>query len=142
MTDAPIDDALNEKFSEYYEQTLPEAEMRAMTRRLEAEPELAAAYEEFVSTMRALSGLHKMSRPQDFERQVEETIHRRSAGRFFGRRAFGDRVPYELLAVVALALALGAYVLLRQSDTGSLKLPASDPTPQIHEDAKRVVPRP
>jgi len=135
-------DALADEFSDYYEGTLPQERRTELERRMAEDPELAAAYEEFVGTMRVLSGLHKMSRPQDFEQQVEDTIHRRSAGRFFGRRAFGDRIPFELLAVIALAIALALYVLLRRSDTGSLQLPAGDPAPEIHEDAKRVVPRP
>ena len=54
-------------------------------------------------------GLHRMAAPQDFGSRVEETIHRRSAGRFFGRRFLGGRLPVEPLAIAAL-LAVAALV--------------------------------
>ena len=60
--------------------------------------------------------------PETFTKDVTETIHKRSAGRFFGRRTFGDRVPFEALLVIAvLGLAVIGY-LLWSSQTGSLKV--------------------
>jgi hypothetical protein len=54
--------------------------------------------------------------------KVEKKINQRSAGRFFGRRTFGDRVPFEALLVIAvLGLIVIAY-LLWSSQTGSLKV--------------------
>jgi anti-sigma factor RsiW len=97
---------------------------------------------ELEEAIRALSGLHKMSAPQDFDNKVAKTIERRSAGRFFGRKAFGDRIPFELLAVVALVLALAVFALLRTSATGTLDRKRGTPAPEIHEDAREVVPKP
>lgn len=94
--------------------------------------------------IRALSGLHKMSAPQDFAEGVTRTIEERSAGRFFGRRAFGDRIPYELLAVLALALGLGVYLLMRYSDTGSAEVPvdqAGEIQP-ISPETREAIPKP
>jgi hypothetical protein len=69
----------------------------------------------------ALSGLQKAHAPATFAQDVTATIHKRSAGRFFGRRTFGDRVPFGALLVVALVgLAVIAWVLSRSS-TGSLR---------------------
>jgi anti-sigma factor RsiW len=105
--------AFEQDFSDYYDKAL------APPRAAEVEAHLAGCdrckeeYERFLDTMRSISGLHKMAAPQHFEKQVEETIHRRSAGRFFGRRAFGDRVPFELLAVLGLALGVAVWVLVR-----------------------------
>ena len=77
------------------------------------------------------------------EAQLEQTIHRRSAGRFFGRKAFGDRVPFELIAVVALAAMLGLYFLMRSSDTGSAKLdPNRDDVQEISPETKEAIPKP
>jgi hypothetical protein len=64
----------------------------------------------------ALSGLQKARAPESFAQDVTATIHKRSAGAFFGRRTFGDRVPFGALLVVALiAIAMIGFVLWRGS---------------------------
>lgn len=64
----------------------------------------------------------KAPAPEDFTNNVEKTIHKRSAGRFFARKMFGDRVPFSALLVIAvLGLAVIGYVLWT-SQTGSLKV--------------------
>jgi anti-sigma factor RsiW len=137
-------EAFEAQFSDYLEDSLPEAERQKIAAHLEECEGCAAAYEEFKQAMSALSGLHRMSAPENFESRVEETIGRRSGGRFFGRKAFGDRVPFELLGLVALAIVALIYVfLLRASDTGSLRpLEGGADAPEIHERAQDVVPRP
>ena len=90
-----------------------------------------------------LATLGKLTAPQGFGARVEETIRRRSGGRFFGRKAFGDRVPFELLAVIALAIALAIYLVLRTSVFGTLRhLDSGDPKPQIRDETREAVPRP
>jgi hypothetical protein len=91
---------------------------------------------------RQLSGLHRMSAPQKFEADVEETIHRRSGGRFFGRKAFGDRVPFVLIGMVVIALGLVVFSLLRCSDTGSLRYDRRQDAPNIHPEARDQMPTP
>ena len=59
---------------------------------------------------------------EDFNDKIENKIHTRSAGRFFARKTFGDRVPFSALLVIAvLGLAVIGYVLW-SSQTGSLKM--------------------
>jgi hypothetical protein len=89
-----------------------------------------------------LSGLNRMPAPPDFTKGLEKTIERRSAGRFFGRKAFGDRVPFEWLAVVALVLGLVIFGLIRYSSTGSLKVDQDPGAPTMHPEARDVVPTP
>lgn len=130
------------QFSELFERSLPaeqRAEVEAHLARCEA---CRSAYQELRETVGALSGLHKMSAPQNFEREVAETIRRRSAGRFFGRKAFGDRVPFELLAILVLVLGLVVFFLIRSSQTGSLRYEEPAEEPQIDPDAWGAVPRP
>ena len=111
------------RLSEYFEGALGEAEDEEVAAHLEACAVCKAAYQELEQTVGALAGLHRMAAPQAFERSVAETIHRRSAGRFFGRRAFGDRIPFELLALAALILGLAVFAMLRTSETGTLSSP-------------------
>jgi len=138
------DEVLEAAFSDYCDGAMSPDERRAFEERLAAEPALREQLEVFRETRAALSGLHRMSAPQHFERGIEDTIHRRSAGRFFGRRAFGERVPFELLAVLALALMLGVYLLIRLSDTGSAKPPfeGDRAAPQVAPEAQEVIPKP
>lgn len=90
----------------------------------------------------AVSRLHRMSAPQTFATGVEDSIRRRSAGRFFGRKAFGDRVPFEVLAIIVLAIGLALFFLIRSSRTGSLRYEETPATPKISPGAKDVVPQP
>ncbi len=52
--------------------------------------------------------------PADFGQRVEETIARRSDGRFFGKRSFSERLPLVTIAVLALILALAILFLVAE----------------------------
>lgn len=114
MTQAEVDHgAFEADFSDLYEKTLPAKRAAEVKAHLESCDRCKSEYAKFESAMESVSGLHRMSAPQDFKKQVETVIHRRSAGRFFGRRAFGDRVPFELLAILALATVAGLLLFAR-----------------------------
>jgi hypothetical protein len=90
----------------------------------------------------ALSGLQKARAPASFDQDVTATIHKRSAGRFFARRTFGDRVPFGALLVVALiGLAVIAWVLSR-SPTGSLRTDSDHDHEGSAGSARELVPHP
>lgn len=108
-----LHNAFEADFSDLYEKSLPDARAREMEAHLAGCARCRAEYERFQSTMGALSGLNRVAAPPDFDDQVAATIHRRSAGRFFGRRAFGDRIPFEIIALVALVAVVVAYWLIR-----------------------------
>lgn len=126
-------------FSDFYEGDLPDGQQAALARLIESDERYKKAYTDFEKTMEALSGMHKMSAPMNFDKRVEDTIHRRSDGRFFGRRAFGDRIPYEVLAICVLILAAAVYWMGRSSGTGGHKI-NDDEVPEMHEGAREVVP--
>lgn len=104
--------AVEADFSDHYENSLSAERTRAVEAHLATCERCRGEYDRFRNALGALSGLLRVPAPPHFEDQVAETIHRRSAGRFFGRRAFGDRVPFELVAVVALIGMAAAYWLL------------------------------
>lgn len=91
---------------------------------------------------KTVSQLVKVGLSPSFTHDVEETIRQRSGGRFFGRKAFGERVPYEILALVILAIGLIAFLVLRSSTTGSLRYEQNQNPPQMAPGAKDVVPQP
>jgi hypothetical protein len=62
-----------------------------------------------------------------FVEEVTGTIHKRSAGRFFGRRTLGDRVPFGILIIVAVLVLAGIGIAMHYSSTGSLKVDVDVP---------------
>jgi anti-sigma factor RsiW len=137
-----VHDDIEALLSDYVEGGLTAAEHSRVEAHLAGCAACRAAHQELRETIDALSGLHKQPAPPELTAGVTETIHRRSGGRFFGRRAFGDRVPFELLAILALLVAIGLYLVLRSSDTGSLRYQGEPDTPKIAPGAREAVPLP
>jgi anti-sigma factor RsiW len=130
---------LEAMLSDYVEGTLSLAERQELEKHLAADPALREQLEETREAQKALRGLNKTPAPDDLGRTVEDIIHRRSAGRFFGRRAFGDRIPFAYILVVALiAFAILAYILW-SSSTGSLRPERETPSRPAPPE---IVPKP
>jgi hypothetical protein len=125
------DDELDAKLFDYHEGNLSPAERAEVERLLAARgepieppPTQDEKYQSGLLTLRAA----RAPAPPSFAADVTETIHKRSAGRFFGRRTFGDRVPFGVVLVVGLLIALAIAAVLWSSSTGSLKV-RRDPGP-------------
>jgi anti-sigma factor RsiW len=132
---------LEAMLSDYVEGTLSLEERRELEARLAEDPALRQQLEETREAQQALRGLNKTPAPDDLGKAVEDIIHRRSAGRFFGRRAFGDRVPFGVLLIVALILFAVLGYLLWSSSTGSLRVEPDDKPPPP-PGAREIAPRP
>ena len=91
---------------------------------------------------KTVSQLVRVGLSPTFKHDVEETIRQRSGGRFFGRKAFGERIPYELLALIILAIGFIAFLVIRSSTTGSLRYEQNQDPPKMAPGAKDVVPQP
>lgn len=117
-----IDDAIIAKVSDYLDGSLAGAERDEVAKKIASDPAYKQAHDDVVENRKFMSGLQKARAPETFTQDVTETIHKRSRGRFFGRRTLGDRVPFNVLLIVAmLALAAVGY-LMWSSQTGSLKV--------------------
>ena len=122
-----IDDAILAQVSDYLDGALGTAERAEVERKIADDAVWKRAHGELSETRKFLSGMQKAHAPSNFADGVARTIHKRSAGRFFGRRTLGDRVPFGALVIVALlGLAVIGYVLW-SSSTGSLKLDRAAP---------------
>ncbi|MDB4958338.1 MAG: putative transrane anti-sigma factor [Myxococcales bacterium] len=118
---AEIDEAIIAKVSDYLDGLLAGAERDEVANKIADEAQWKRAHEEMLETRKFLSGMRKARAPESFAQDVTATIHKRSAGRFFARRTFGDRVPFGALMIVAvLGLAVLGYFMW-SSQTGSLK---------------------
>ncbi len=137
MTDAAtepalddIDDAIIVTLSDYLDGALTGDAKQDVEHKIASDPAWKAAHTQMMETRQALSGLQKARAPVTFVEDVTATIHKRSAGRFFGRRTFGDRVPFTALLVIAiLGLAVIGFIMY-SSPTGSLKVdkPTNQPS--------------
>jgi anti-sigma factor RsiW len=118
---AEPDDEMIVLLSDYVDGTLAPDKRAEVDKKIASDEAWKVAHAEIVETRNALSGLQKARAPVNFTEDVTGTIHKRSAGRFFAKRTFGDRVPFGAILIVALiAMAIIAYILWT-SPTGSLK---------------------
>ena len=119
---AEIDEAILGAVSDYLDGALTGAERAEVASKIAADATWKRAHAELTETRKFLSGLQKAHAPPRFTEGVAQTIHQRSAGRFFARKALGDRVPFGALLGVALAGLLVIAYVLWSSSTGSLKV--------------------
>jgi anti-sigma factor RsiW len=117
-----IDDAIAARVSDYLDGALTGAERAEVADKIASDAAWKRAHDELTETRSYLSGLRKAHAPPSFAEQVTETIHQRSAGRFFARKTLGDRVPFGALLLFALAGLLVIAYVLWSSTTGSLKV--------------------
>ena len=138
----PIADDIIAAVSDYLDGALPPDRRAEVAGKVASDPEWKRAHDEISATREALSGLQKARAPERFDQEVTGTINRRSAGRFFGRRTLGDRVPFGVLLVIALVLLLGIAYVMRSSMTGSLKpAPKEDPS-AVPRGSQSLIPKP
>jgi len=139
--DSDVDDEIIIALSDYFDGALSPDKKRQVEAKIAADPAWKAVHDEMLGTQSAsaLSGLQKARAPEKFDEVVTETIHKRSAGRFFARKTFGDRVPFGLLLVIALIVIGTIAYVLWSSSTGSLKV-HSDPAPQ--KPTPQIIERP
>jgi anti-sigma factor RsiW len=134
-TDASTDDGMPDDeviamLSDYLDGALPLEKRREVEQKLKDDPVWKSTHEEMRETRDALSGLMKARAPEKFDQDVTETIHKRSAGRFFAKRTFGDRIPLGVVLVIGVIAIVIIAVVLRSSSTGSLKRDRHAPEPQ------------
>jgi len=128
------EDVIIVEVSDYLDGALKSPEKDAVAAKIATDPEYKRVHDEMVETRKALSGMQKARAPATFASDVTSTIHKRSAGRFFARRTFGDRVPFSALLVVAVIGLIVIGFLMWSSETGSLRrtsdhAPIKDPVP-------------
>jgi len=126
---ADIEDEIISTLSDYLDGALTGDAKTEVEAKIASDPAWKTAHEELVETRHALSGLQKARAPATFEQDVTSTIHKRSAGRFFARKTFGDRVPFGALLVIALIGLLVIGYVMWASTTGSLKVDHPRNTP-------------
>lgn len=132
-----IDDAIVAKVSDYLDGLLSGAERDEVAKKIETDPAWKQTHDDMRETRNHLSGLQKAHAPASFTNDVTDTIHKRSQGRFFGRKTLGDRVPFNAILIVAIIALAAVGYLMWASQTGSLKVDKKHEAPT--EPAKAPV---
>ena len=140
---AELDDESVAAISDFLDGNLAGAKRDEVAGKIAADPLWKETHDEMVDARKfateTLSGVQKARAPSSFAQDVTSTIHKRSAGRFFGRRTLGDKMPFGVLVVIAvLGIAVIGY-LLWASETGSLK-PAHERHEQPHGSGALIAP--
>jgi anti-sigma factor RsiW len=124
------DDEVIATLSDYLDGVLPSDRKRDVEQKLQSDPVWKSTHDELRETRDQLSGLMKARAPEKFDQDVTETIHKRSAGRFFAKRTFGDRIPLGVLLIIGVIAIVIIGAILWSSSTGSLKRDKTAPSPQ------------
>jgi anti-sigma factor RsiW len=126
-----IDDEILAKVSDYLDGLLKGAERDEVAKKIETDPAWKQMHADMVENRKFMSGMQQARAPASFTDDVTGTIHKRSKGRFFGRKTLGDRVPFNALLVVAIIAMAAVGYLMWASQTGSLKVEKKpEPPPQ------------
>ena len=131
-----VEDEIVAALSDYLDGALTAERRAEVEQKLATDEDWKRVHGELRETRDALSGLQKARAPATFTEDVTGTIHKRSAGRFFGRRTLGDRVPFGVLLIVALVVIVVIMTAMRCSSTGSLKVDRK------HDDTHGSAPMP
>lgn len=124
------EDAIIAALTDYHEGMGTAEQRKQIEAKLASDPAWQAIDAEMREELPPLAKLRKVAAPEEMTAAVTETIHRRSGGRFFGKRAVGDRLPTGLLLVIAVLLLGAMTAVWCRSTTGSLTSPRGTEAPR------------
>ena len=106
---------VQEQLSALLDNELSDDQRRALLTELNSCAACTKALEELRATVSILGGLRK-SAPPTFLTDIQNQIHQRSKGRFFGKRfmLFG-RIPFEWVSLLMIVAMLAYYIITLQS---------------------------
>lgn len=118
MTDRPASSQharTQAAFSDYVEGGLPAEERQSIEEHLGSCMECRTELQRFRATLAKLGGL-KQRAPRSFLSDIQNQIHERSRGRFFGqRRLLFGRIPFEWVSLAMIVAMLVYYIVATQS---------------------------
>jgi anti-sigma factor RsiW len=115
MTANDVHGRVSDQFSAYVENDLPPADKAQVDQHLATCIQCRTDLERFRATIGGLSKL-KHKAPGDFLPAIQQQIHVRSRGRFFGKRwlLFG-RIPFEWISLLMIVAMLVYYIITMMS---------------------------
>lgn len=98
-------------FFEYHDDELDDAVRAELEAHLDSCAECRREWEAYRATVDEISGLHALAPDDEFVRQIEQRIKRRSRGRFFSNQGQFS-VRFAIVSFVLIMLFLLAYLFL------------------------------
>ena len=98
-------------FTGYYEGDLPDSQRVDLESHLFHCEACETEWQAYRKTMNEVSGLLNLAPPKNVATAVEHKIHRRSAGKFFGRQK-GTGIQFALVSFIIVLLFMLAYLML------------------------------
>ena|SRR5579872_702522 len=103
---------VKESFSEFWEKGLDDATRKEVEAHLEGCAACRAEYQQFQQTMAPLGKLHRVAAP-DMIGSVPALIHKRSRGRFFGKKGGAGQFPLEWISLIMLGVIAAVYLVVK-----------------------------
>lgn len=113
----------SELFSAYRDKELAPEKAKALEEHLGSCVTCRRDFEKFERAVEGVRNLPPVDAPPQFAAGVVRRLRQRSGGRLFQPRRLSDRVPFELLSLVMLALVLAIYLFFQMTQPGRLNLP-------------------
>ena len=111
---------IEQTFDEYIDGVLPFDERKAFEKRLEEEPSLKQAFDLFKKSRNALFELGLSNSSNQIKEKVVQSIHKKSGGRFFGKKTFGEKIPIGWIVVLILFVLVLLALTFNKSEFGGL----------------------
>ncbi len=112
-----IPDELAIRITDYLDGEMTDGERQEFESELKSDEVLRGELRALQSTMAVCSDLQIRFAPDDFVDHVESSVRTRSRGRFFAYNAlYTSRIPYEVFAVVAIAVMSAMWMMATPDD--------------------------
>jgi hypothetical protein len=112
-----IPDEVAIRIMDYLDHEMSDDERSTFEADLASDPGLQRDLEALQSTMGVVQSLQMKFAPDHFVSEVESKVRTRSRGRFFAYQAlYTSRIPYEVFAVVAIAIMAGMWMMSSPDD--------------------------
>ena len=111
---------IEQTFDEYIDQTMTEDERSRFEKRLEEDSSLKQKFVLFQKSRNALFELGLSNDSNQLKDKVANSIHKKSGGRFFGKKTLGDKVPVGWIVALILFVLVVFALTFSQSEFGGL----------------------
>ncbi len=129
--------AVSDLFSDYLEGELDASTQAQVSEHLKGCEQCRKELETFRQTLDALSGLRTLPPPDNFTRKVQQRIHKRSRGKFFGPERVLQRIPFEWISFVIIIIMLVLYMLMMEQQKKLAPAPGSGSSGKAHVGEKK-----
>lgn len=121
-------DRAQSMFTGYHDGELAPADVTALEAHLADCHECALAWQGYKAAVEEVSGLLKVAPAPDFSKRVQQTIGRRSRGRFFSEQSDNSGMGVALVSVILVLVFALLYIIVAGAEVQVVPLPSDEPS--------------